>query len=113
MTCALVSAIHDGRHPGARVEVLAPGTVIAKPDDGARDVERMPPGRMRKAPLPRRGLIASGARPAAQKASSPFATIAVLLDAPEMTAQIIVPPLLRAGLCALAGTAPETAGAGR
>ena len=33
------------------------------------------------------GLIASGARPAAQKASSPFATIAVLLDAPEMTAQ--------------------------
>ena len=40
MTCALVSAIHDGRHPGARVEVLAPGTVIAKPDDGARDVGR-------------------------------------------------------------------------
>ena len=86
MTCALVSAIHDGRHPGACV-VLAPGTVIANLTTGRATWGEMPPGRMRKAPLPGRGLIASGARPAAQKASSPFATIAVLLDAPEMTAQ--------------------------
>lgn len=88
MTCALVSAIHDGRHPGARVEVLAPGTVIAKPDDGARDVGRDAAGSHAQSTAPPAGgLIASGARPAAQKASSPFATIAVLLDAPEMTAQ--------------------------